>query len=198
MTAVAELVWASGCQLGEGTVWRVADQTLYFVDIHGCEVLAFTPGNGRQQRWSLPQRVGWLVPRRSGGWVAGLQQGVVALQLEPDGRCRIDWLHRVHPQDSPMRLNDGKADAWGRMWFGSMHNQGLPPPQGHLYRWEPDAAPVVVDAGYAVANGPATSAPVAAKTARALCGLSISPLATTGMRSAALTAATVAYSASPL
>ncbi|MBP6854230.1 MAG: SMP-30/gluconolactonase/LRE family protein [Rhodoferax sp.] len=157
MTAVAELAWDSGCQLGEGTVWRVADQTLYFVDIHGCEVLAFTPGNGRRQRWVLPQRVGWLVPRRSGGWVAGLQQGVVALQLEQGGRSHIEWLHGVHPQGSPMRLNDGKADAWGRLWFGSMHNQSLPPPQGRLYRWEAGTAPVVVDADYAVANGPAIS-----------------------------------------
>lgn len=157
MSVRAELAWDSRCQLGEGTLWHSADQSLYFVDIHGCEVLAFTPSGGRQRRWLLPQPVGWLVPRRAGGWVAGLQQGVAALDLDADGRCRVEWLHVLHEAGSPMRLNDGKADGQGRLWFGSMHNQMLPPPQGRLYRWQAGCAPEVVDAGYGVANGPAIS-----------------------------------------
>lgn len=157
MSRRAGLAWDSRCQLGEGTVWHVAEQTLYFVDIHGCEVLAFTPATGLQRRWSLPQRVGWLVPRRAGGWVAGLQQGVVALDLGLEGRSDIEWQHVLHAEGSPMRLNDGKADAQGRLWFGSMHNRMEPPPQGRLYRWQAGGAPEVVDGGYGVANGPAIS-----------------------------------------
>ena len=42
------------------------------------------------------------------------------------------------------------------------------------------------------------SAPVAASTARAFSGLVMSPLATTGTRTAAFTAAMVSYSACPL
>ena len=157
MSRRAELAWDSRCQLGEGTVWHAADQSLYFVDIHGCEVLAFTPATGLQRRWSLPQRVGWLVPRRTGGWVAGLQQGVVALGLGMEGRSSVEWLHVLHGDGSPMRLNDGKADGQGRLWFGSMHNLAEPPAQGQLYRWQAGGAPVAVDGGYGVANGPAIS-----------------------------------------
>ncbi len=157
MSLRAGLAWDSRCQLGEGTVWHGAEQSLYFVDIHGCEVLAFTPASGLQRRWPLPQRVGWLVPRRAGGWVAGLQQGVVALDLGTEGRASVEWLHVLHADGSPLRLNDGKADAQGRLWFGSMHNLMEPPPQGQLYRWQAGGAPVVVDGGYGVANGPAIS-----------------------------------------
>lgn len=153
----AQLAWDCRCALGEGTVWHAPDQSLYFVDIHGCTVLAFTPATGMQRHWTLPQRVGWLVPRRAGGWVAGLQHGVVFLDLGADGHTGIAWQHVLHPADSQLRLNDGKADAQGRLWFGSMHNLMEPPPQGQLYRWQAGGSPEVVDAGYGVANGPAIS-----------------------------------------
>ena len=148
----AELVWDSRCRLGEGTVWNVADASLYFVDIKGREVLAFTPASGAQRRWAMPQMIGWLVPCEGGGWMAGFQRGVAALQLEP--KVRIEWLHRLHDEASPMRLNDAKADAQGRLWFGSMNNADETRPDGKFYRWSAGSAPVQVDAGYCVTNGP--------------------------------------------
>jgi xylono-1,5-lactonase len=152
----AELVWDCRCRLGEGTVWNAADASLYFVDIKGREVLAYTPANGAQRRWALPHMIGWLVPREQGGWLAGFQQGVAALQLEPE--VRIDWLHRLHEENSPMRLNDAKADAHGRLWFGSMNDADEKRPDGKFYRWSAGSAPVQVDAGYGVTNGPTFSA----------------------------------------
>ena len=157
MSLGAKLAWDCACDLGEGAVWSVAQQALFFVDIHAGTVRMLAPQDGTRAQWVLPQRVGWLVPRRAGGWIAGLQQGVVALALAPDGRSEITWLHRLHPEDSELRLNDGKADRWGRLWFGSMHNRMVPPAQGCLYRWQAGEAPAVVDTGYGVANGPAIS-----------------------------------------
>lgn len=151
----AELLWDCRCRLGEGTVWNEADASLYFVDVLGREVLAFTPGTGRQRRWAMPQRIGWLLPRRGGGWVAGLQSGIAALRLEPE--VTIEWLHRLHPVDSTMRLNDAKVDAQGRLWFGSLNHRNEASPDGRLYRWTAGGLPVEVDAGYHVANGPTFS-----------------------------------------
>jgi xylono-1,5-lactonase len=151
----AELLWDARCRLGEGTVWNVADASVYFVDILGREVLALTPASGRQRRWALPQRIGWLLPRARGGWLAGLQQGVVALTL--DGEPRIEWLHRLHGDDSPLRLNDAKADVQGRLWFGSMDGSDETRPVGRLYRLDNDGSLAVVDEGYCVTNGPSFS-----------------------------------------
>jgi sugar lactone lactonase YvrE len=153
----ADLAWDCRCVLGEGTVWNAADQSLYFVDIVGRAVLAITPATGHQRRWTVPQRVGWLVPRRGGGWLAGFEQGVVALGLEPEGQIAVDWLHLLHGAGSSMRLNDAKADAHGRLWFGSMNHHQETLAQGCLYRWQAGGVPTVVDAGYCVTNGPAIS-----------------------------------------
>lgn len=156
MTA-AQLAWDCQCELGEGALWNAPDQSLYFVDIKGCVVLAWTPSCAAQRRWPMPQMAGWLVPRRAGGWLAGLAQGPVALQLGAQGAVQVEWLHRLHRPDSPLRLNDAKVDARGRLWFGSMNHLDETQPQGLLYRWEAGSDPVVVDAGYGVTNGPAFS-----------------------------------------
>ena len=151
----AQLIWNSGCRLGEGTVWNAADASLYFVDIKHREVLAITPATGVRRRWSMPQMIGWLVPRAQGGWLAGFQQGVAALTL--DAVPRWDLLHRLHDEGSSLRLNDAKADAQGRLWFGSMNNDFEDRPEGRFYRWVAGSDPVEVDAGYCVTNGPAFS-----------------------------------------
>jgi xylono-1,5-lactonase len=158
-TLKPESVWDAQCVLGEGCVWLESEQTLYFVDIKGQAIHAWTPATAQQRSWPTPEKIGWIVPRRSGGWLAGLQSGVVALTLNAQGGNdpRIQWLHRLHPADSPLRLNDAKADAQGRLWFGSMHNTDDSQAIGKFYRLDPDNHLSVVDEGYGVTNGPTFS-----------------------------------------
>jgi sugar lactone lactonase YvrE len=151
----ASLVWDCRSRLGEGTVWNAADGSLYFVDIRGREVLAFTPATGAQRRWPVPQMIGWLVPRADGTWLAGFEQGVAALTLDPV--VALAWLQRLHAPGSAMRLNDAKADAAGRLWFGTMNDADMTRPDGCLLRWRAGEPPTVVDTGYGVSNGPAMS-----------------------------------------
>ena len=54
------------------------------------------------------------------------------------------------------RLNDAKADRWGRIWAGTMP-VAADRPSGGLYRLDPDRSVAKVDGGYTVANGPAIS-----------------------------------------
>jgi D-xylonolactonase len=151
----ADLVRDSGCRLGEGAVWNAADDSLYFVDIKGREVLAFNPASGELRRWPMPQMIGWLLPRTGGGWLAGFQRGVATLTLDPV--VQLKWLHVMHDTGSPMRLNDAKADDTGRLWFGTMNDSDETQPDGSLYRCVAGAPPEQVDAGYCVTNGPAFS-----------------------------------------
>jgi xylono-1,5-lactonase len=160
-----QAVWESRCVLGEGLVWREADASMYFVDIKGREVLAYTPETGAQRRWSVPQMTGWLVPgatsagiplTKSIKWIAGMQQGIALLRLN-GSEVEIEWLHRLHDASSDLRLNDAKADAQGRLWFGSMNNRDCSRPEGFFYCWKPGFSPVAVDAGYGVTNGPTFS-----------------------------------------
>lgn len=159
-TLQAHCVWDAQCVLGEGCVWIESEQTLYFVDIKGMAIHAWTPSAATQRRWPMPEMVGWIVPRRgiSGSWLAGLRSGVAELRLTgytPSGTTpALRWLHRLHDADSPMRLNDAKADAQGRLWFGSMHNTDDTQAIGKLYRLDPDGHLQVADEGYGITNGP--------------------------------------------
>ena len=157
----AERAWDARCLLGEGCVWDVAGQRLLFVDIKQPAVHAYTPTTGATQRWAMPEKIGWLLPRRQGGWLAGLASGVATLTWPAGGDAATDpeltWLHRLHERGSPMRLNDAKADARGRLWFGTMNNQDEQQPVGRLYRLDADGTLHVVDEGYHVTNGPTFS-----------------------------------------
>jgi xylono-1,5-lactonase len=54
------------------------------------------------------------------------------------------------------RINDGKADAFGRIWLGTMDN-GEAEKTGALYRVDTDHSCHRMDDGYAITNGPAFS-----------------------------------------
>ena len=144
-------------ELGEGPVWDATMQRFLFVDIHGRTVHAWTPASGALQQWLLPERVGWVIPRHDGdGYVAGLQSGFARLWLEP--ALRIDPIGSPHPGEPQLRLNDAKADPWGRIWAGSMNNGDHARPDGRLARLDTDGRITVIERGLRICNGPAISA----------------------------------------
>jgi xylono-1,5-lactonase len=155
-SAAVECVWPVGCVLGEGLVWSAAKQSMFFVDIKGMAVHAYTPEKQAQRSWPMPEMIGWLVPRASGDWVAGFKSGVATLKLGQPSK--IDFLHKLHKPNSPMRLNDAKADALGRLWFGTMNGEDETQPVGVFYRADAGGALTTVDRGYCVTNGPTFSA----------------------------------------
>ena len=105
--------------LGEGPVWVAREQALYWVDINGRKL--FRLGDkGAVSVWDTPFRVGSIVPRASGGFIAGTDQGIAALDAQA-GRFEI----LLEPErDLPNnRFNDGKVDRRGRFWVGSMDDE---------------------------------------------------------------------------
>ena len=161
MSDRAELVWDCGCVLGEGVVWCGAQRSVYFVDISRCYAYALAVDSGVRHQWLLPQRTGWLVPGGESVWLAGMQGGIARLQLDAYRDVVADWgwLYQMHPPASPLRLNDGKVDGAGRLWFGTMNGEDEHESIGSLYSVTVgDAHPRIVDTGYRVPNGPAFSA----------------------------------------
>lgn len=70
--------------------------------------------------------VGFAVPRRSGGYVAGIGRNIVA----------VDWsartmtsLAEVDRDKSNTRLNDGKVDPDGRLLAGKAARLSAPSPR---------------------------------------------------------------------
>ena len=58
---------------GEGPIW--SDNRLLYVDIESHKVVCFEPESGSEKVWDVGQRVGMVVPRRSGGLVIAGDDG---------------------------------------------------------------------------------------------------------------------------
>lgn len=80
----------------------------------------------------MPEPLGCLADRTSGGFVAGFQSGFARLTLDP---LVIEPIGDPEPHLPGNRMNDGKADADGRIWCGTM-DMAEEKDSGALYRLE--------------------------------------------------------------
>ena len=138
--------------LGEGPVWVAREAALYWVDIKGRAIFRLDSA-GAVTKWPTPLRVGSLVPRKSGGFIGGTEDGIAAIDPVA-GRFEILF----NPEDAlpGNRFNDGKLDRQGRFWAGTMDDSERAD-TGVLYRVDRDLGWTAVDRGYRVTNGPAFS-----------------------------------------
>ena len=108
------------CQLGESPFWHPGERSLYWLDIPGRAVLR-TRGpiaQPRIERWSLPTEPGCMAPARSGGLVIALRDGISRVH---EWGGELLPLARVDHDARTMRFNDGKCDALGRFWAGTIN-----------------------------------------------------------------------------
>jgi sugar lactone lactonase YvrE len=105
--------------LGEGPVWSEREQRLCFVDIVGHRVIAYRPEDASIEVWPFGELTGSLAECKSGGFLVSLAHRVVRFRPER-GPGALETV-AVLEGDRPLnRLNDGRADPWGRFWVGSM------------------------------------------------------------------------------
>lgn len=136
--------------LGEGPVWIAAEQALYWVDGMAPAVFRYTPGDGANARlpWPVPSPIGCLVPRREGGFLLGLGDGLYV----PAGDAEPSKLLDLGVGWPENRLNDGKPDRAGRLWIGSIHAAETAP-TGHLHKVGGDLSWGRIDSGFICSNG---------------------------------------------
>lgn len=149
----ARCVWPAANLLGEGPVWNEAEQAIYWVDIEQPRVLRFTPSSEQFAEFVMPEKIGCIAFRQRGGLVAGMQSGFCLLDLPSKTITPLNDPEADRPDN---RFNDGKCDALGNFWAGTMH---MPQSQacGALYRLGSDGQVQVMDQGYGITNGPAWS-----------------------------------------
>jgi len=104
-------------ELGESPFWHPQEQTLYWVDITGRKVLRANVYMGTVDAWDMPSEPGCIAPAASGGLVIALRHGVFRARnwggaLEPIAALPYD--------PATVRANDGKCDALGRFWIGTI------------------------------------------------------------------------------
>ena len=139
--------------LGEGPVWDVQEQRLYWIDSFGCRVFRCTADGREVRAWDVPEKIGSMALRRGGGAVVSLASGFHFLDFKTGD---VELIVDPEPDKPHNRLNDGKVDARGRFVAGSMDTQEAGP-NGALYRLDPDLSLHQLDTGIIVSNGPCWS-----------------------------------------
>ncbi len=148
-------VWPAGATLGEGTLWSQRQQALYWVDILGHRLYRYTPATGERKVWSLGEEISAVAECEKGSCLFVTLRSVFAF-FDPENGS-LHRLYNPEPHRLGNRFNDGKCDAQGRFWAGTM-DFGCTRPTGALYRFDAERhCTLAFDAQYAVTNGPTWS-----------------------------------------
>ncbi|OOG46655.1 gluconolactonase [Polaromonas sp. A23] len=151
-----ECVNPARARLGEGTMWSEREQALYWVDILACRLHRYHPASITRTTWSFSEEISALAERTHlPGLIVTMRRGFAL--FDPAVDSEPHYLHQPEPALPGNRFNDGKCDAQGRFWGGTMDFDCVAP-TGALYRYDPDGRCTRHDEGFAVTNGPTWSA----------------------------------------
>ena len=117
--------------LGESPFWHPDEAALYWCDIPGRALHRWHPRSAVHRHWALPTEPGCCAPMPGGPLLLAMRDGLFRFDLATGERWRL-----AEPPYDPAneRFNDGKADAQGRFWVGTIYEPRTPP-RAALYRW---------------------------------------------------------------
>jgi xylono-1,5-lactonase len=140
-------------ELGEGPLWDADRGLLWWVDIKGKTLHSHHPASGDNRCQRLEQRLTALGMARGGDLIACGDQGFVRLRVDLELRARVAEVIACPAERAGNRFNDGKIDAHGRFWAGTMDDAEAGA-QGCLYWIDAGHRPQAVRSGIRVPNGP--------------------------------------------
>jgi sugar lactone lactonase YvrE len=138
-------------QLAECPLWEPREQALYWIDIAGRAVHRQRLDDSAQTSWKLPSEPG-CIARAEDGLVVAMRTGIVLLDTRSGSITQL----AAAPYDiASQRFNDGRCDAHGRLWVGTIH-EPRDGPRATLYCFEDGrlrdvGLPVTVSNGLAFA-----------------------------------------------
>lgn len=117
--------------LGESPVWHAGQGALWWCDIPGRALHRHVLVSGEHTLWPLDSEPGCCAPLPGGLWLLAQRDGLWRFdpatgQRQPLAEPPYDSAHE--------RFNDGRADAQGRLWVGTIY-EPRDAPRAALYRW---------------------------------------------------------------
>lgn len=140
-------------QLGEGPLWDVREQRLYWIDSYGPKIHSCNADGGDRRSSDVPEPIGSMALRERGGAILSLRDGFYSFDFGTGQAARIA---ETQPGELRPRMNDGKVDRQGRFVTGSMDFEESEP-VGKLFRLDPDLSVHTLDTGIICSNGPCWS-----------------------------------------
>lgn len=148
-------VAATGDALGESALWDPDTARLYWIDgVGGTIHWLQNDGALRSVQPPIERPLGMIaLGSEPGTLVIADALGVGILNLE---RGSLERCAAPEAAREGIYYNDGKVDSAGRLWLGT-YDPGEVEPRGVFWRINGTDAPILVESGAAVFNGPAFS-----------------------------------------
>jgi len=140
-------VFTARARLGEGPLWDDGSSRLYWVDIYNHRVHWFDPNTGAADYWAVADTIGAIALTTQNRILMAQRHSLAFLDLQTGETELVQSIEADLPNN---RFNDGKCDAAGRFWFGSMSRVG---PEASLYRYDPDGTLQVMETDLTISNG---------------------------------------------
>jgi sugar lactone lactonase YvrE len=141
--------------LGEGLCWSASEQAIWWVDILEHRLYRDAHAGVAHRSWAFDEPISAVAERRSGpGLAVTLRRGLALFDPQTGA---LERRQQPEPEREGNRFNDGKCDAQGRFWGGTM-DFAVQAPTGAYYRYDAAGrAERALDVGWIVTNGPTWS-----------------------------------------
>ena len=149
-TSKPKAIWKAKTILGEGTLWVPSHKTIFFVDIKKKNILIFNIKSKKKRIIKLNKEIGFLTHIRKSIFLLGLKSELRIINLKTNKILKSIKIEKDIPLN---RLNDGKTDPVGRLWFGTMDDLEKKC-SGSLYCLDNHLRLHKVDVKYFITNGP--------------------------------------------
>ena len=140
------------CNLGEGTLWVKEHNSIYFTDIKKRKIYSFNIRTKKKNIYNVNKEIGFLAHIKGYIFILGLQG---ELRIQNLKSKKILKSINIESNIKLNRINDGKTDPAGNLWFGTMDNLERKIEKGSLYKLDKNFKLLRVDKNYRITNGPA-------------------------------------------
>jgi sugar lactone lactonase YvrE len=151
-TSEPKPLWKLRCTLGEGTLWVNEHNSIYFVDIKKKKIYSINIKSKKKKIFKVNKEIGFIAHIKDYIFILGLQG---ELRIQNLKSKKILKSIKIEPNLKLNRINDGKTDPVGNLWFGTMDNLERKIEKGSLYKLDKNFKLIKVDKNYRITNGPA-------------------------------------------
>ena len=151
-TSEPKVIWNTKCTLGEGTLWVKEHNSIYFTDIKKKKIFVLNTKNNKKKIIKVDKEIGFLSHIKKNIFILGLKSELRVINLKTKKIIKSIQIEKNKPLN---RINDGKTDLQGRLWFGTMDNLERKIKNGSLYCLDKKLILHKVDTNYYITNGPA-------------------------------------------
>ena len=151
-TSEPKPLWKIRCTLGEGTLWVGEHNSIYFVDIKKKKIFSLNIKTKKRKIFKVNKEIGFIAHFKKQIFILGLQGEIRIQNLKTK---KILKSINIEPKIKLNRINDGKTDPKGNLWFGTMDNLERKIEKGSLYKLDKNLNLKKIDKNYRITNGPA-------------------------------------------